>query len=59
MNWRPVFDAHEMHRELEIIKDDLHCNAVRIHGTADQAARYSGGRRRASGAPVDPPSGGA
>ncbi len=31
-NWRPVFDAHEMHRELQIIKDDLHCNAVRICG---------------------------
>jgi hypothetical protein len=31
-NWRPMLDAHEMHRELQIIKNDLHCNAVRICG---------------------------
>ncbi len=31
-NWRPVFDPKIVHRELEIIKDDLHCNAVRICG---------------------------
>jgi hypothetical protein len=31
-NWRPVFDARVVHRELEIIKNDLHCNAVRICG---------------------------
>jgi hypothetical protein len=31
-NWRPVFDPREIHRELEIIRDDLHCNAVRICG---------------------------
>jgi len=30
---RPTFDAQVTHRELEIIKDDLHCNAVRISGT--------------------------
>jgi hypothetical protein len=30
MNWRPAFDPAETHRELEIIRDDLHCNAVRI-----------------------------
>ena len=29
-NWRPVFDPKVVHRELEIIKDDLHCNAVII-----------------------------
>ena len=29
---RPMLDVHEMHRELEIIKNDLHCNAVRICG---------------------------
>ena len=29
-NWRPVFDPKVVHRELEIIKDDLHCNSVRI-----------------------------
>jgi hypothetical protein len=29
---RPTFDPHMVHRELEIIKSDLHCNAVRICG---------------------------
>ena len=32
LNWRPVFDRRVVHRELEIIRDDLHCNAVRICG---------------------------
>jgi len=32
MNWRPKFDVKVVHRELEIIKNDLHCNAVRIFG---------------------------
>jgi hypothetical protein len=31
-NWRPVFDRKSVRRELEIIKNDLHCNAVRICG---------------------------
>jgi len=31
-NWRPHFDAKTVRRELEIIKEDLHCNAVRITG---------------------------
>jgi hypothetical protein len=31
-NWRPMLDAGELHRELEIIKNDLHCNAVRVCG---------------------------
>ncbi|GHP00434.1 hypothetical protein KSF_104810 [Reticulibacter mediterranei] len=30
---RPTFDMEVVHRELEIIKNDLHCNAVRIAGT--------------------------
>lgn len=30
--WRPTFDPKMVHRELEIIKNDLHCNAVRICG---------------------------
>src|SRR5260370_27878117 len=30
--WRPTFDPTTAHRELEIIKHDLHCNAVRICG---------------------------
>jgi hypothetical protein len=25
-NWRPTFDPKIVHRELEIIKIDLHCN---------------------------------
>ncbi len=32
VNWRPNFDARVVNRELEIIKNDLHCNAVRICG---------------------------
>jgi hypothetical protein len=31
-NWCPIFDPKVVHRELEIIKKDLHCNAVRICG---------------------------
>ncbi|MGA8302658.1 MAG: abortive infection protein [Thermoplasmata archaeon] len=31
-NWRPDFDPKVVHRELEIIKNDLHCNAVRVQG---------------------------
>jgi hypothetical protein len=32
ISWRPVFDPKVVHRELEIIRDDLHCNAVKICG---------------------------
>ena len=32
VNWRPVFDRRTVRRELEIIRDDLHCNAVRLCG---------------------------
>jgi len=31
-NWRPNFRPEQVRRELQIIKDDLHCNAVRISG---------------------------
>jgi hypothetical protein len=31
-NWRPRFDPRVVRRELDIIKNDLHCNAVRICG---------------------------
>ena len=31
-NWRPKLDSKIVHRELGIIKNDLHCNAVRICG---------------------------
>jgi hypothetical protein len=29
---RPTFDRTVVHRELKIIKNDLHCNAVKIQG---------------------------
>jgi hypothetical protein len=29
---RPTYDAAVVHRELEIIRDDLHCNAVKVQG---------------------------
>jgi hypothetical protein len=31
-NWRPDYSPETVHRELEIIKNDLHCNAVGISG---------------------------
>ncbi len=31
-SWRPEFDPAEIQRELQIIRDDLHCNAIRICG---------------------------
>lgn len=31
-NWRPVFDPQIVHRELAIVANDLHSNAVRICG---------------------------
>jgi len=30
ISWRPDYDASTVHRELATIKNDLHCNAVRI-----------------------------
>lgn len=32
MNWRPDFDPSIVRREIEIIRDDLHCNAIRLQG---------------------------
>jgi hypothetical protein len=32
MAWRPVFDRPTVRRELQIIRDDLHCNAVKVCG---------------------------
>ncbi|HZW57300.1 MAG TPA: hypothetical protein VFF30_13510 [Nitrososphaerales archaeon] len=31
-NWRPDFDPKTVSREIEIIKNDLHCNSIRITG---------------------------
>jgi hypothetical protein len=44
-NWRPHFDVANVRRELEIIKNDLHCNAVRI--TARDLGRLSVAARAA------------
>jgi hypothetical protein len=30
VNWRPDYDPKVVQRELELIKNDLHCNAVGI-----------------------------
>ena len=32
INWRPNFEPEQVKRELQIIRDDLHCNAVKISG---------------------------
>ncbi len=32
LNWRPHFDTKSVTREIEMIKNDLHCNAIRITG---------------------------
>ena len=31
-NWRPDFDLKIVRREIEIIREDLHCNAIRLQG---------------------------
>ncbi len=31
-NMRPTFDPAIIHRELQIIKSDLNCNAIKIQG---------------------------
>jgi hypothetical protein len=40
-NWRPVFDPPVVRRELEVIRDDLHCNAVRIVGRSLARLRFA------------------
>jgi hypothetical protein len=42
-DWRPEFSPDEARRELEIIRDDLHCNAVRLCGQ-DPARLLAAGR---------------
>jgi hypothetical protein len=32
VNWRPDYDPQTVRRELEIIKNDLHCNAIGLSG---------------------------
>jgi hypothetical protein len=41
---RDVFDPQVVRREMEVIREDLHCNAVRVTGGRPGAA---GGRRPA------------
>ena len=41
-NWRPSFDMKVVHRELEILKNYLYCNAVRICGfDTDRLMKYA------------------
>jgi hypothetical protein len=42
-DWRPEFSAEEARRELQIIRDDLHCNAVRICGQDPGRLMAAGG----------------
>ena len=37
-SWRPKFDETLARRELGIIKEDLHCNSVRVCGLDDRPA---------------------
>ena len=43
MNWRPNVDPKIVQRELEIIKNNIHCNAVRICGPQYRAANDRNG----------------
>jgi len=40
-DWRPNYNPEIVHRELGIIKNDLHCNAVRICGLDAERLRAS------------------
>jgi hypothetical protein len=39
---RPEFDRHVVRREIEIIRTDLHCNAIRISGRDVERLSYAG-----------------
>ena len=43
-DWRPELSPEETRRELHIIRDDLHCNAVRICGQDLDRLMITGGR---------------
>jgi hypothetical protein len=45
VNWRPNFDIYSVRRELQIIRDDLRCNAVKI--TAKDLGRLTAAAREA------------
>ena len=38
-SWRPDFDGNVARRELDIIRNDLHCNAVRLQGRDPERLR--------------------
>ncbi len=40
-NWRPDFDPRVVHREIEIIKNDLHCNSIKIVGRSIERLRMA------------------
>jgi hypothetical protein len=40
-SWRPEFDPQIVRRELEVIRDDLHCNAVRLQGQDPERLRIA------------------
>jgi hypothetical protein len=39
---RPTFKRAQVRREIEIIKNDLHCNAIRLNGTDLERLAYAG-----------------
>jgi len=41
-NWRPHFDPKVVRREIEIIRTDLHCNAIRISGLSIDRLKTAG-----------------
>ena len=41
-NWRPHFDPKIVRREIEIIRTDLHCNAIRISGLSIDRLKTAG-----------------
>src|SRR5258708_39465621 len=51
-DWGPEFSAEEARRELQIIRDDLHCNAVRICGQDPGRLIAAGGHALDCGLPV-------
>jgi hypothetical protein len=41
MPMRPDFDLQTVHRELQIVKEDIHCNTVTIQGRDPDIANYT------------------
>ena len=51
-DWRPEFSPEQARRELQIIRDDLHCNAVRICGQDPGRLTAAGGHALGCGLQV-------